>query len=114
MAVIKYDEIKLAAMEMDGVANTHKANVIGPVEGWKDYTLRVVRMAPGGFSPYHKHDWEHVNYVMKGRGVLTIGDRSEEVSERNFAFVPPNTMHQFRNPNDDDFEFICVVPNRGA
>ncbi|MCP4706044.1 MAG: cupin domain-containing protein, partial [candidate division Zixibacteria bacterium] len=36
-----------------------------------------------------------------------------EVSEKDYAFVPPNTEHQFSNPFDKDFEFICIVPNRG-
>jgi quercetin dioxygenase-like cupin family protein len=114
MAVVKYDDIKLDEIEMDGVASVSKANAIGPPEGWKDHTLRVFRINPGGFTPHHQHDWEHVNYVIRGRGVLTIGEQSHEISEKDFAFVPPNTMHQFENSYDEDFEFICIVPNRGA
>ena len=114
MAVVKYDDFELSEIEMDGAADISKANVIGPPEGWENYTLRVFRINPGGFTPHHQHDWEHVNYVIRGRGVLTIGDHSREISERDFAFVPPNAMHQFKNPYDEDFEFICIVPNSGA
>lgn len=114
MPVIKYDELKRAAVKMDGVANTTKANVIGPKEGWKENTLRVFRIASGGFTPHHQHDWEHVNYIIKGKGTLTIGDQTIEVVEGDFALVRSNTMHQFRNPFAADFEFICIVPDRGA
>jgi quercetin dioxygenase-like cupin family protein len=114
MPVIKNKEIKLEEVNMEGVSDTVKANVVGPAQGWKDHTLRVFLIKPGGYTPHHKHDWEHVNYVIKGKGTLTIGDDKREVSEGDFAFVPPNTMHQFRNESDDDFEFICIVPNRGA
>jgi len=114
MPVIVYDKIELKKLEMEGISEVSKANVVGPPEGWTDHTLRVFRIAPGGYTPHHQHDWEHVNYVIRGKGSLTIGDEASDISEKDFAFVPPNTMHQFRNPYDEDFEFICIVPNRGA
>lgn len=114
MPVVKYEEIRLQDIKMDGVARTIKANIIGPKEGWKENTVRVFRIGPGGYTPHHQHEWEHVNYVIKGKGTLTIGDRTYELKEKDFAFVPPDTKHQFRNPHDEDFEFICIVPDRGA
>lgn len=114
MSVVKHGDIKKEAVRMDGVVGTTRANVIGSPEGWKENTLRVFCISPGGFTPHHQHDWEHVNYVIKGKGTLTIGDTTHALSEGDFAMVPPNTMHQFRNPADKDFEFICIVPDRGA
>jgi len=114
MPVIKYDDIKLNEVQMEGVANTRKANVIGLPEGWAGHTLRVFRIGPGGHAPRHQHDWEHVNYVIKGQGTLTVGDKTIELAAGDFAFVPPNTVHQFCNPSKGEFEFICIVPNRGA
>lgn len=114
MPVVKYSEISMDDVSMDGVKDTLKANVIGKPEGWPDHTLRVFRIGPGGNTPHHQHDWEHINYVIKGHGTLRIGDEVHELSEKDFAFVPPNTMHQFSNSSDEDFEFICIVPNRGA
>ena len=35
------------------------------------------------------------------------------IEEAEVAFVPSNTEHQFSNPFDKDFEFICIVSNRG-
>lgn len=114
MPVVKYSDMQLAAISMAGVSKASKANVIGGAEGWKDHTLRVFRLEPGGFTPRHQHDWEHINHVVKGRGRLRIGDQVHELSEKDFAFVPPNTEHQFENPYSEEFEFICIVPNKGA
>jgi quercetin dioxygenase-like cupin family protein len=114
MPIVKQDEITLQEVKMDGVSKVAKANVIGPIQGWGTDTLRVFRIGAGGFTPHHQHDWEHVNYIMKGKGTLTIGGEIREVVAGDFALVPPNTMHQFRNPYDQDFEFICIVPERGA
>jgi quercetin dioxygenase-like cupin family protein len=114
MAIFRYDEIALQPVDMDGVKDTTKSNVIGPPQGWDSHTLRVFRIEPEGNTPRHQHDWEHVNHVISGRGQLMIAGETFELSEKDFAFVPPNTEHQFTNPHNEPFEFICIVPNRGA
>jgi quercetin dioxygenase-like cupin family protein len=114
MPVVKYDDMKLAEVRMEGVRGASKANVIGPDNGWAANTMRVFRLAAGGFTPRHRHDWEHVNYIIKGKGRLRIGKEVHELKERDFALVPSNTEHQFSNPYNEDFEFICIVPDRGA
>ncbi|UCD62887.1 MAG: cupin domain-containing protein [Candidatus Zixiibacteriota bacterium] len=113
MPVISYDDIELADVKMEGADKVLKAIVISEREGWDDYVLRVVRLGAGGFSPEHSHDWEHVNYVISGRGKLHLGDSTYELAERDFAFVPPEQPHQFENPYEEDLEFICIVPSRG-
>ena len=114
MAVIKHSEIKPGKLETDGLVDVFKASVIGPDEGWKENTLRVFIVKPGGFTPRHQHDWEHVIYIMRGKGVVMMGDNSIDIAEKDFAFIPPGAVHQLRNPSEEDLEFICIVPNRGA
>lgn len=113
MPVVKYDQVEMNAVDMDGASGVSKAVTIGPREGWDDYVMRVFRLEPGGYTPKHAHDWEHVNYITIGSGKLTIGEETHDVEQGDFVFVPPNKDHQFRNPGDGEFEFICVVPERG-
>jgi quercetin dioxygenase-like cupin family protein len=113
MPVFKYDDIRLKQIDMDSVNNVSRAAVIGKPEGWEDNVLRVFRIGPNGYTPRHQHDWEHVNYIIRGRGKLRIGDTVYDIAEKDFAFVPPNTEHQFENPYNEPFEFICIVPARG-
>lgn len=113
MPVIKHDNMKLSPVEMDGVKGVTRAVVLGPPEGWSDHVMRVFRLEPGGFTPKHQHDWEHINHIISGRGKLMIGDQENELTEKDFALVPANTLHQFTNPYDEPFEFICIVPKRG-
>jgi quercetin dioxygenase-like cupin family protein len=113
MPVIKLNEVEEKKVEMEGVVGTTKRIPIGRNEGWQDHTLRVFKIAPGGHTPKHAHDWEHINYIMSGKGRLMIDGVEHEIGERDFAVVPPNKEHQFSNPYDRDFEFICIVPNRG-
>ena len=112
MPVIKYNEMDFVPIIMDGVRDASKAVPMN-AEVWPEHVVRVFRLKPGGFTPRHSHDWEHVNYIMKGRGRLTIDGQANEVAAGDFAFVPPNANHQFENPFDEELEFICIVPERG-
>ena len=113
MPVIKYTDISRNKIEMEGVIGADRANVIGAAEGWSDHVMRLFRLQPGGHTPRHQHDWEHINHIVKGKGRLRIGETVHELTEKDFALVPSNTEHQFENPYDEVFEFICIVPNRG-
>jgi len=114
MPVIKHQEIEFGKISMEGVVGASKANVIAQREGWESHTLRVFRLEPGGHTPYHQHPWEHVNYFVGGKGELKIGNEVHEINVGDFAFVPPNAEHQFKNPFDKPLEFICIVPVSGA
>ena len=113
MPVFKYNDVQFHKLEADGIKDVSKAVVVGADQGWENNVLRVFRLEPGGYTPRHKHDWEHVNYVISGKGKLRLGDTVNDIAENDFAFVPPNTDHQFENPYDEPFEFICIVPAIG-
>ena len=114
MGIVKRNAITYEDIQVNGMVKVKKANVIGPPEGWPEHTLRAVRIGPGGYTTYHNHDWEHVNYIIKGKAQLTIGEATHELAEGDYAYVPPNVPHQFKNPCEHDLEFICIVPQRGA
>jgi quercetin dioxygenase-like cupin family protein len=113
MPIRKYNDLLATEVQMEGAKNVLKKIPIGASEGWEGYTLRTFTLEPGGHTPKHSHDWEHVNYIIRGMGILMIDGKDHEVSEKDFALVPPNIDHQFSNPFDETFEFICIVPNRG-
>lgn len=113
MPIIKYKKLEETNVVMDGVSGVTKKVPIGPKDGWGDHTMRVFKITPGGHTPKHQHDWEHINHVVSGKGKLMIDGVDFDFNEKDFAFVPPNTEHQFSNPYDEDFQFICIVPNRG-
>ncbi|MEA2030196.1 MAG: cupin domain-containing protein [candidate division Zixibacteria bacterium] len=112
MPIIKSTDIKMNDVKMDGAEKIQGLNVISKDEGWNTNTMRLFRLLPGGHSPHHQHNWEHVNYITTGRGQLRLGEDIHELAVGDFAFVPPNIEHQYINPYDEDFEFICIVPYR--
>ncbi len=102
-ATINHPEVKAAAMRA----------LIGPQEGWHDHVLRVIELDVGGYSPDHTHAWPHINYMLEGRGVLTIDGREYPVSADSYACVPAGSRHQFKNTGQSKFRFICIVPKEG-
>lgn len=102
-STINSPEVRGAAMKV----------LISGKEGWKDHVMRVIELAPGGFTPHHAHEWPHINYMIEGSGVLRIGDQENAVTAGSYAYVPAGQIHQFRNTGKGAFRFICIVPTEG-
>ena len=105
-----YTDVEEVRMEMDGATNTTMRILVGEKEGAPSFIMRYFKIMPGGHSPYHSHDWEHENFVLKGRGKVRIGEKEYELKPGSYAFVPPNVMHQYMCDGDEPFEFLCFVP----
>jgi len=53
---------------------------------------------PGGNTPYHNHPYEHMNFIIKGQGVLVNeAGEGQPIKAGNFALVSLNERHQYRN-----------------
>lgn len=87
--------------------------LLGPETGWEDHVMRVFELEPGGHTPRHQHAWPHINFIVSGRGSLYLSGQENEVTAGSYAFVPPGEEHQFSNPSDEPFVFICIVPVKG-
>ena len=87
--------------------------LVGPEEGWDSHIMRVVEVEKGGYTPKHAHPWPHINYVLEGHGEIEIDGVITPVTKGSYAFIPGNTLHQFRNAGHDTFKFICIVPKEG-
>jgi len=109
----KLDDVAKTDVDMEGVQGITKQLVLGSDEGVPNFSFRVFTLEPGGHSPHHSHEVEHLNFILSGRGTLTDGDgNANPLGAGEFAFVPPNETHQFRNVGDEPFVFICAVPKK--
>ena len=96
---------------MEGVKGITKQLVLGSDDDVPNFSFRVFTVEPGGHTPLHNHDVEHLNFIMSGQGALMDDDgHANPLNQVEFAFVPPNETHQFRNTGDEPFVFICAVP----
>ena len=87
--------------------------LVSPEEGWDDHVLRRIEVSMQGYTPKHSHPWYHVNYIISGEGELMISDKITKIMKGNYAFIPANTLHQFRNVGNEPLVFLCIVPKEG-
>lgn len=111
--IIKKDaDVREDYLEEEGIQNVLKRILIGPEDGSDNIIMRYFKVLPRGNTPFHSHDFEHVVKVEKGKGVV-VNEAGEEtvITEGQSLFIKNNEKHQFRNPFESTFEFICIILN---
>jgi quercetin dioxygenase-like cupin family protein len=74
------------------------------------FQVRYFEIAPGGYSSFEHHEHEHAVVVLRGRGVVQLGEQLHEIGYGDAVYVAPHEPHQFRNPSaDEPLGFLCVV-----
>ncbi len=111
MIIRKLSDVQPTAVDMDGIKGVTKQLVLGSGDGVPNFSFRVFTVEPGGHTPLHRHEVEHLNFILSGEGALMDENgRANDLAGGDFAFVPPHETHQFRNSGDEPFVFICAVP----
>ena len=112
MKINTNEEIVAGKVEVEGAKDVRMKILIGPGDRSDNIIMRYFTVAPGGNTPFHQHNYEHVIKVESNRGIAVDENGVEhEVRKGQSLYVAPNDKHQFRNPFNEDFEFICIIPN---
>ncbi len=115
MIVKKYDEVENQVVRVEGAQSASIRWLIGKDSPAPNFYLRQFELAPGGYTPFHAHPWEHEVYVLEGNGQLkTTGDTFMPLEKGSFALVMPGEEHQFQNTGATTFKFLCVIPTSGG
>ncbi len=111
MKIISIDKVDKVKVNMEGATGAWKQVPLSAVDGAPVYAYRVFTVEPGGHTPYHSHDYEHMNYIIEGEGAL-VNEKGEETPLKagDFALVNPNEKHQYLNKGNKPFRMICGVP----
>jgi len=105
-------EIPAVFIDEEGVQNVTRKILIGPEDGSTNIIMRYFIVLPGGNTPFHSHDFEHVVRVEKGRGFVVDASGQEiPISSGHSVFIAGGEKHQFKNPNEEPFEFLCTILN---
>jgi quercetin dioxygenase-like cupin family protein len=111
MYVTGLDKVEKAITTMQGAKGVYKQVPLSKNDGAPTFSFRVFTIGPGGHTPFHRHDFEHMNYVISGEGVLVAEGRAHELRKGDFALVLPGEKHQFRNSSgNQNLLIICAVP----
>ena len=111
MYISRLENVKKIKPNMEGAEGVYKQIPISRDNGTPNVSFRVFTIEPGGHTPLHNHPFEHVNYVIEGRGSVISGDKEHELKKGDFVLVLPGETHQYRNTSKGkSMLLICAVP----
>ena len=111
MKVVHYEQIESAPVRMEGAVGCRIRCLIGEPDGAPSFSMRQFEVAPGGHTPKHAHAHEHEVFVLEGHGVVLGGETEHPLEPGTLAYVPPDRVHQFRNPGSVPLKFLCLIPH---
>jgi len=112
MKVISLKKVEKNKVNMEGAHKAWKQVPLSRKDGAPVYSYRVFTVESGGYTPYHQHNYEHMNYIIEGEGAL-VNEAGKEIPIQagDFALVKPNEKHQYLNKSrDKSMVLICGVP----
>jgi quercetin dioxygenase-like cupin family protein len=113
MYVSHRDEIAKKELEGKGMNNVTKQVLVGPEQGWEDYVMRMFTLKKEGYAPRHSHQWQHIIYAVEGIGTLYMDGKDYPLKAGSTAYVPSGIEHQILNAGENNFVFLCIVPEFG-
>jgi quercetin dioxygenase-like cupin family protein len=73
------------------------------------FETRYFEVAAGGYSSLEQHAHPHVVIVLRGRGSVRLGERTEPIAPRDVVFVAPWEPHRFSADRGEPLGFVCIV-----
>ncbi len=110
MPVIRnINEVDGKLVQMDGVKGVTMSLMVGREHGAPNFSLRHFRVAPGGNSPRHAHDYEHEVFIVEGGGEVLLEGKFRPLKQGDVVYVPADQEHQFK-AGPGGMRFLCLVP----
>ncbi len=108
---LQEEAAQVQAPEASGVS---LAWLLDERRGAPHFAMRRFTVAPGGYTPLHRHEWEHEVYILSGKGVLVTEEGDHPLEAESAVLVAPGEKHQFRCSGEEPLVFLCLVPNGPA
>ena len=78
--------------------------------GSENLAITWVEGEPNSEQPIHAHpENEQVYVIVRGRGLMKVGDEEQEVAAGTLIFVPPQTGHAIRNIGGEPLVYVSAT-----
>jgi quercetin dioxygenase-like cupin family protein len=77
-----------------------------------NFAMRRFVMQVGGGMPEHTNTVEHEQYVLRGKARISIDGEEFDVQAGDVVFIPEGVAHWYQNRGEENFEFLCMIPNK--
>jgi quercetin dioxygenase-like cupin family protein len=95
-----------------GVAEGTSMQTLIPATVAPDFSMRRFTIKAGGSMPRHTNTVDHEQYVLSGAAEVGINDDIYQVKKDDVLFIPAGVPHWYKASADEDYIFICLIPNR--
>ena len=75
------------------------------------FAMRKFVIQKGGHMPLHTNSVEHEQYVLKGSAKVVIDGQTSVVKADDILFIPAGIAHSYDVLGDENYEFLCLIPN---
>jgi len=72
------------------------------------FSADLVRVAVGGFSPYHIDPDNHAFYIVEGVAGITVADLEYRVKKGEVIRIPKGVVHAIRNEGEDTLVMLAL------
>lgn len=106
----------LSASEVEatpiGVADGTFMQTLIPATVAPDFSMRRFTIKAWGSMPNHTNTVEHEQYVLSGSAEVGIGNKLYRLKKDDALFIPAGVPHWYKASADEDYIFICLIPNK--
>ena len=74
----------------------------------RKFSLQISEIPVGSKQPVHHHDPEQCYYIIKGRGLMIIEERTREGTAEDAVYIPSNKKHGIKNIGDDILKVLTA------
>lgn len=109
-----WDGVRMEPYKRDGASFRGITRRVLSAADPASFDVRYFEIEPGGHSTHERHSHIHVVVCMRGTGRVRLDGDTHDVGFGDTVYVAPDDPHQFLNPNDEPFGFLCIVNRERA
>jgi mannose-6-phosphate isomerase-like protein (cupin superfamily) len=98
---------------LHGGGGTFRVLVDRESSGAKHFSCLVNTMNKGVKGGAHKHEVEHLWYILSGEGTMTIGGKSFKIAPAMAVYAPAGVLHAIEVGPDEDLTYVVVYAPPG-
>jgi quercetin dioxygenase-like cupin family protein len=107
---VNYKDVELENPSEEGIKDLKIRWLISKKDGANNFAMRLFEMKPGGYSPFHQHDWEHEVFILEGSGIAKNKESQVTFKTGDVFYIPPMEYHQLINNGKKILKFLCLIP----
>jgi len=98
---------------LHGGGGTFRILIDRESSGAEHFSCLVNTMFKGVKGSEHKHDVEHLWYILSGRGTMYISGKAFEVGPDMAVFAPAGELHRIDVSPEEDLTYVVVYAPPG-